>query len=286
MTSQMAGLSPLWRGVVNMDRFNKPTNNNYLNDDSSNYGNEWEHDDIDKTSELPPVGESRPTPEVSPNHRGRNIVIGAIAIAAIAGGVALFNSSNNAQATAPNSQPSITTNANDTSSANIGETLSPTPNAGADNIGETLSPTPDIDPTKIEHYDQTKPYTDGLSVEEFSNACGFDNLADAYTYRSGEKFANRLSFEIGNMGYYPSSRSADYTPDGQPCAKVLATFDTTSIVAKSTGMLYVTALVDQNTFNIDISIAPLEAGGKIYNYDSDTIPTVDETLEIIREHLN
>ena len=265
-----------------MDRYNNPSDNN-------NSYNPWEsHDDnLDTTQEIPVIDDTNTTttnddaesnyniPEYTPSsyntapetehksHIGRNFVIGAVAVAAVAGAAAMF-SGNQTNAAGP-----ITSSGTEIS-------------APSHEINEpTTSTNPDTE--KIQAYKDTQAYADGLTIQEFANSCGFDNLSDVYDY-CGKDTSNHLQYEIGKMGYHVSNSGIKATYDGILCATSLAEFELIDNTDKF-GQMQVLAEIENNNFNIQLSVFPFDIEtDKIIEYDADTIPTPEEAAQILADN--
>lgn len=264
-----------------MDRYNNPSDNN-------NSYSPWEsHDDnLDTTQEIPVVDDTDATttnddaesnyniPEYTPSsyntapetehksHIGRNFVIGAVAVAAVAGAVAMFGS-NQTNAAGPT-----------TSSGTEISTPSYETNRGT----ATTSTNPDT--KRIQTYEDTQAYADGLTVQEFANSCGFDNLSDVYNY-CGEDISSRLQYEMSKMGYHINGYEMITDPQGKLFSSISGSFVPENGSAKLIGV-GVEAYIEDNTYRIQMHSVP--NNGVYIDYNTDTIPTPEEAAQILADN--
>lgn len=279
-----------------MDKYNNPSGNTNSNDN-----NPWDYrpDQIDDTQEIPVVDNTEPTeenaasndpdhiPEYTPSsyynasetehksHIGRNLFIGAVAVAAVAGAVAMF-SGNQVKATQPNTSataPATHEQKKYTGGYKYIHAENDT------NVEQPLEP----DANKIQEYKETEPYVDGLSVTEFSNYCGFDNLSESYQYR-GETISGALEACIEDMGYNVPSSGIRTTPDGVLCITSLGEFEL-GTNTDSFGEIQVLAQIENNIFNIQLSIFPFSPDtDRVLEYNSDVVPTPDEARQMLADN--
>ena len=263
-----------------MDKYNNPSNN--FND---NNDNPWEYqpDDISNTQELPVIStepavsdgdeyESSSTsthnsfdtnaPETEhKSHIGRNLLIGAVAVAAVAGAVALFNG-NTTNAAGPE-QPISTNQTNDSGN-------------------EVYSPTASTEPdrAKMQDYKNGKLYQDGLTVQEFANSCGFNTLSEVCDYYSDDS-ASRLQYEMSQMGYHANGYELMMDQKGELLITVSSSFtpndDSTALIS-----LGVEAYVYKDLYHVRIYNIPSD--GTSVEYDTDTIPTTDEAAQMLADN--
>ena len=147
------------------------------------------------------------------------------------------------------------------------------------NVEQPLEP----DANKIQEYKETEPYVDGLSVTEFSNYCGFDNLSESYQYR-GETISGALEACIEDMGYNVPSSGIRTTPDGVLCITSLGEFEL-GTNTDSFGEIQVLAQIENNIFNIQLSIFPFNPDtDRVLEYNSDVVPTPDEARQMLADN--
>lgn len=276
-----------------MDKHNNPSKNiNNSND------NPWEYqvNEVENTQEIPVVSDESPrgngdsnthsAPEYAPStyapeteqksHIGRNLFIGAVAVAAVAGAVVMF-SGNQTNATRPN-ESAVAPATQEQKKYTGGYKY-----IGAEDESTIDTTTPlEPDTEKIQEYKEAEPYQDGLTVQEFANSQGFDAVADAYNYQ-GEDIRYSLKSIVGEMGYGLNSASCTTTSDGKPVISVGGTFDFSSGNI-SRGMIGVTYDPDGNNFYIQLSVIPT-TGDYVAEFSSDTIPTLDEARQILADNL-
>lgn len=274
-----------------MDKYNNPSGNTNSNDN-----NPWDYrpDQIDDTQEIPVVDNAEPaeenaasngpdhTPEYTPSsdynapetehksHIGRNLsIVGAVAVAAVAGSIALFNGNN---------QP---TKATDATGITQTEQLTDTENSNTQFSPDLYGLKPD--PEKIQNYNDNMLYLDGLTVQEFSNSCGVDNLMQAYQY-AGEDLGSRLKTCVEQMGYNVNNYGIRTTAAGTLCATSLGSFDINTDDNKF-GSIQILAQIEDNNFNIQISVFPFDPDtDKVIEYNTDTIPTPEEAAQILADN--
>lgn len=261
-----------------MDKHNNPSGNiNNSND------NPWEYqtNDVENTQEIPVISDESPrgdgdnnthsAPEYTPStyapetkqesHLGRNLFIGAVAVAAVVGAVAVF-SGNQVNATSPA----------ETSVQNVATQESTRGN----NITTNIDP----DSQKIQNYKDSKPYEDGLTVQEFANSCGFDNLSEVCDYY-GDDSASRLQYEMSQMGYHANGYELTMDQKGELLITVSSSFtpnnDSATLIS-----LGVEAYVYKDSYHIRIYNIPSD--GTSVEYDTDTIPTTEEAARILAEN--
>lgn len=274
-----------------MDKYNNPSGNTNSNDN-----NPWDYrpDQIADTQEIPVVDNTEPTeenaasndpdhiPEYTPSsyynasetehksHIGRNLFIGAVAVTAVAGSIALFNGNN---------QP---TKATDATGITQTEQLTDTENSNTQFSPDSYGLKPD--PEKIQNYNDNMLYLDGLTVQEFSNSCGVDNLMQAYQY-AGEDLGSRLETCVEQMGYNVNNSGIRTTAAGTLCATSLGSFDINTDDNKF-GSIQILAQIEDNNFNIQISVFPFDPDiDKVIEYNTDTIPTPEEAAQILADNL-
>ena len=270
-----------------MDKHNNPSGNiNNSND------NPWEYqaNEVENTQEIPVVNDESPrgngdnnmhsAPEYTPStyapetkqesHLGRNLsIVGAVAVAAVAGSIALFNGNN---------QPTKATDATDITRT---EQLTDTENSNTQFSPDSYGLKPD--PEKIQNYNDNMLYLDGLTVQEFSNSCGVDNLMQAYQY-AGEDLGSRLKTCVEQMGYNVNNYGIRTTAAGTLCATSLGSFDINTDDNKF-GSIQILAQIEDNNFNIQISVFPFDPDtDKVIEYNTDTIPTPEEAAQILADN--
>ncbi len=262
-----------------MDRYDNPSDNN-------NSYNPWEShdDDLGTTQDIPVAKNSDTTttdedaesdysiPEYTPSsyntapetehksHIGRNFVIGAVAVAAVAGAAAMF-SGNQTNAVGP-----ITSSSTEISAPGY-ETNEP-----------TTSTNPDTE--KIQAYKDTQAYADGLTIQEFANSCGFDNLSDVYNY-CGEDISSRLQYEMSKMGYHINGYEMVTDPQGKLFSSISGSFVPENGATKLIGV-GVEAYIEDNTYRIQMHSVP--NNGVYIDYNTDTIPTPEEAAQILADN--
>lgn len=274
-----------------MDKYNNPSGNTNSNDN-----NPWDYrpDQIDDTQEIPVVDNAEPaeenaasngpdhTPEYTPSsdynapetehksHIGRNLsIVGAVAVAAVAGSIALFNGNN---------QP---TKATDATGITQTEQLTDTENSNTQFSPDLYGLKPD--PEKIQNYNDNMLYLDGLTVQEFSNSCGVDNLMQAYQY-AGEDLGSRLKTCVEQIGYNVNNYGIRTTAAGTLCATSLGSFDINTDDNKF-GSIQILAQIEDNNFNIQISVFPFDPDtDKVIEYNTDTIPAPEEAAQILADN--
>lgn len=266
-----------------MDKHNNPSNNiNNSND------NPWEHqaNEVENTQEIPVVNDESPkgngdnnthsAPEYTPStyapetkresHLGRNLFIGAVAVAAVAGSIALFNGNNQS------------TKAIDTTGTTQAEQLADTENSDTQFSPDSFGDQPDNN--KIQAYKDSAAYSDGLSIQEFANSCGFDDLTEAYRYY-GEDISNRLQSEMSAMGYHINGYEVVVSQQGELFSSISSSFTPSNGVANLVGV-GVEAYVERNIYHIRIHSVP--SNGAHLEYDTDTIPTPDEAAQLLADN--
>lgn len=135
------------------------------------------------------------------------------------------------------------------------------------------------DSSKISNYNETQAYSDGLTVTEFSNSCGFDNLQQAYQY-AGDDLGSRLATCIEQMGYNVTNYGIRTTSSGVLCATSLTFFELPDRQDKFVSM-EVLAEIENNQFNISMSLFPFDKDtDRILEIETDTVPTPDGALQI------
>ncbi len=135
------------------------------------------------------------------------------------------------------------------------------------------------DSSKISNYNETQAYSDGLTVTEFSNSCGFDNLQQAYQY-AGDDLGSRLETCIEQMGYNVTNSGIRTTSSGVLCATSLTSFELPDRQDKFVAM-EVLAEIENNQFNISMSLFPFDKDtDRILEIETDTVPTPDGALQI------
>lgn len=191
----------------------------------------------------------------------RIFVTGAALVAAVAGSVALVgcDQAGSTGTDAPSAEASA-------------------PNSAADETTATTSTDPDTD--KIQAYEDAEAYTDGLSVSEFANSCGFDTLSEAYAYWEDD-IPSRLQYEMSKMGYHTNGYEMVTNPQGELFASIAASFTPDNGIAKLVGV-GVEAYIDRNAFTIRIHGVP--NNDVRTEYDTDTIPTPDEAAQILADN--
>lgn len=266
-----------------MDKFNNPSGNVNNNDN-----NPWDYqpDQIDNTQEIPAVDNTEPTgenatnnepdhaPEHTPSnhynapetkhksHIGRNLFIGAVAVA-VAGTVALFNGGQTS-ATAP-------------------EEPVPSEQISTDEDHNQPSLSSQTDNPNTESYDKAPSHADGLSIEEFANTCDASTLEQAYANEGGD-LELRLAGRMEDMGYNVTNSGMRTTYDGVLCAAALGDFDLIDNSDKF-GQIQVLAQIESNSFNIQLSVFPFDVEtDKAVQYDTDTIPTPEEAAQILADN--
>ena len=261
-----------------MDKHNNPSGNiNNSND------NPWEYqaNEVENTQEIPVVNDESPrgngdnnmhsAPEHTPStyapetkqesHLGRNLsIVGAVAVAAVAGAVAMF-SGNQTNAAGP-----ITSSGTEISAPSH-ETNEP-----------TTSTNPDTE--KIQAYKDTQAYADGLTIQEFANSCGFDNLSDVYNY-CGEDISSRLQYEMSKMGYHINGYEMVTDPQGKLFSSISGSFVPENSATKLIGV-GVEAYIEDNTYHIQMHSVP--NNGVYIDYNTDTIPTPEEAAQILADN--
>ena len=263
-----------------MDKYNNPSGNiNNSND------NPWEYqaNEVENTQEIPVVNDESPrgngdnnmhmhsAPEHIPStyapetkqesHLGRNLsIVGAVAVAAVAGAVVMFNG-NQVNAVSPV----------EASTQNIAAQES----TQEDNITTSTEP----DSQKIQNYKDSKPYEDGLTVQEFANSCGFDNLSEVCDYYSDDS-ASRLQYEMSQMGYHANGYELMMDQKGELLITVSSSFapDNSSTLIS----LGVEAYIYKDLYHIRIYNMPND--GVSVEYDTDTIPTPEEAARILADN--
>ena len=131
-------------------------------------------------------------------------------------------------------------------------------------------------------YEDEEAYTDGLSVDEFAESCGFKTVADAYNYYRDD-LGGRLRAEVDRMGYHLDSDNASLGDDGKPYFTTGGTFDCT-VDGVTCGMVGIAYNPQENNFHIQISVMP-STGDYVADFYDDTIPTAAEAAQIVADSL-
>lgn len=135
------------------------------------------------------------------------------------------------------------------------------------------------DSSKISNYNETQAYSDGLTVTEFANSCGFDNLQQAYQY-AGDDLGSRLETCIEQMGYNVTNSGMRTTSSGILCATSLTSFELPDRDDKFVQM-QVLAEIENNQFNIQMSLFPFDKDtDRTLEIETDTVPIPDGALQI------
>lgn len=166
-----------------------------------------------------------------------------------------------------------------TSSSTTGNTTASEAASEQSATSEEVAASTEPDPSKISNYNETQAYSDGLTVTEFANSCGFDNLQQAYQY-AGDDLGSRLETCIEQMGYNVTNSGIRTTNSGVLCATSLTSFELPDRDDKFVQM-QVLAEIENNQFNIQMSLFPFDKDtDRTLEIETDTVPTSDGALQI------